>query len=385
MKFELKEATMYLFPEDRIDTSNIEVIEAEIHEICNSNSFSKIVFDFESVVYISSSGLRVILKLLKEYKNIEVINANSEVYEIFEVTGFSEMIPVSKAYRKLDLSGCEILGEGSNGIVYRYTDDIIVKVYRNNDALKDIHRERDLAKAALVMGVNTAIPYDVVKVGDHYGSVFELINSKSITKLIKQEPENTEMYIKIFVDFLKEIHRIEVTSDLLPSIKDVYLGYAQFLKEYLDPRHYEKLIKLISDVPDSKNMIHGDYHTSNVHYANNECILIDMDTIATGSPVFEFAAVFLAYRGFNEITVGSSIKFFKMDSETAKGVFDMICRIYADGDEELENRINCAAAILGYTRLLRRTIRREPEKIDEIESLKNRLSELVDKMDSIVV
>ena len=37
----------------------------------------------------------------------------------------------------------------------------------------DIKRERELAKTALVLGVNTAIPFDVVKVGDKYGSVFE--------------------------------------------------------------------------------------------------------------------------------------------------------------------------------------------------------------------
>ena len=62
------------------------------------------------------------------------------------MTGFTEMLNIQKGYRKLSVEGCEVLGEGSNGIVYRYDPEIVVKVYRNSNALNEIKRERRLAR-----------------------------------------------------------------------------------------------------------------------------------------------------------------------------------------------------------------------------------------------
>ena len=45
------------------------------------------------------------------------------------------------------------------------------------------------------MGVNTAIPYDVVKVNNHYGAVYELVACKSISRWILDDPDNIDEYI----------------------------------------------------------------------------------------------------------------------------------------------------------------------------------------------
>src|SRR5574344_2999539 len=104
------------------------------------------------------------------------------------MTRFSELIHVEKAYRVISIEGCEVIGQGSNGKVYRLDPDTIIKVYNNPDALPDIRRERELARKAFVKGIPTAIPYDVVKVGAGYGSVFELLSAKSFSKLLKEDP-----------------------------------------------------------------------------------------------------------------------------------------------------------------------------------------------------
>ena len=124
----------------------------------------------------------MLLRLKKAHNGFKIINCKPEVYDIFDMTGFVEMMEISKAYRELSIDGCEVIGEGANGIVYRTDPDTIVKVYKNHDALEEIHNERELARKAFVMGIPTAIPYDVVKVGDYYGSVFELLNAKSFRK-----------------------------------------------------------------------------------------------------------------------------------------------------------------------------------------------------------
>ncbi len=156
--------------EGKIDSGNAPEIEKQIFDSIDSRA-EAIIIDAEKLEYISSSGLRVLLKLRKGCANIEIIGVSPEVYEILEMTGFTEMLTVKKAYRRLSVEGCEILGEGANGIVYRYDSEIIVKTYHDADALSEIHRSSKLARRALILGIPTAIPFDVVKVGDSYGSV----------------------------------------------------------------------------------------------------------------------------------------------------------------------------------------------------------------------
>lgn len=381
-KFENNVLTIY--PEGNIDTSNAEQIGAEFEQIRNEHPEGSLVLDLEKLNYISSAGLRQILKLKKKEKDFKIINCSSEIYEIFDMTGFAEMMDISKAYRKMSVEGCEKIGEGSNGIVYRLNPDTIIKVYKNNDALDDIKRERELAKTALVLGINTAIPFDVVKVGDNYGSVFELLSAKSLTKLIVAEPENKDKYIKVFADMLLEIHSTPVKEGLLPSGKQTVIKWVEWLKDYLPQETYDKLHKLVDDVPESNMMLHGDYHTSNVHYSNGEAILIDMDTLAVGNPIFEFASIYLAYKGYGELDHSLVENFIKLDWNTANYVFEKLIDLYfADKDEAFKNDVINKARIVGYTRALRRTIKRHPERTEHIEYYKKQLIDLVNQYDTL--
>ncbi len=382
-KFENDVLTIYL--DGSVDTSNAEQVGKQIEEIRSQTPQGSLVLDLENLKYISSAGLRQILKLRKKDINLKIINCSSEIYEIFEMTGFSEMMNIEKAYRKVSIDGCEVIGEGSNGIVYRLNPDTIIKVYKNNDALESIKRERELAKTALVLGINTAIPFDVVKVGDKYGSVFEMLSAKSITKYINDEPENKDKYIKIFTDMLKEIHSTEVKPGLLPSEKQIVLSWVEWLNGHIPAETYDKLYKLVDAVPEQNTMIHGDYHTNNVHYANGEAILIDMDTLSVGHPIFEFASIFLAYVGYGETDHNRTEKFMMMDWQTASYIWDKLIDFYfEDKDEQFKEDVKLKARIVGYTRCLRRTLRREPENIKLIENSRSKLIDLVNKVDTLL-
>ena len=81
--------------EGRVDTTNAKEFE---ENITNSlDGVKELIMDFESLEYISSAGLRVILMVIKTMKkqgSMSVINANEMVKEIFEVTGFSDLMEV---------------------------------------------------------------------------------------------------------------------------------------------------------------------------------------------------------------------------------------------------------------------------------------------------
>ena len=344
------------------------------------------ILDFKDLKYISSAGLRQILRLKKNNPNFKVINVSSEVYEVFDMTGFSEMMEIEKAFREFSVEGCEVIGEGSNGIVYRVSPDTIVKVYKNPDALDDIKRERELARTALVLGINTAISYDVVKVGDRYGSVFELLNSKSLTKLINEDKTKLDMYVKVFADILKGIHDTEVKDGVLPSAKQIALTWIEWLKGKIEDSTYEKMHKLLNDVEESNHIIHGDYHTNNLHYSNGEAILIDMDTLACGNPIFDFSSIFLAFRGFGELRHDRIEQFLHIDWDTANKIWDKLLEYYLDTtDENKINDVKYKAEALGYTRLLRRTLKREADDKELVDFCQNKLKEAVDKIDSLSI
>ncbi len=377
----------HIILDGRIDSTNASLAEKQIFEGINAGA-EKIIIDAENLEFISSAGLRVILKLRKAYKDIEIVGVSPDVYDVFEMTGFTEMINVQKGYRKLSVDGCEVLGEGSNGVVYRYDPEIVVKVYRNANALNEIKRERQLARTALILGIPTAIPFDVVRVGDSYGSVFELLNAKSFSKLIAAEPENKDKYITEFVDLLKRIHSTEVSPEDMEDMKAVAIGWAEFLADYLPREQSDKLLALIRAVPDRHTMIHGDYHTNNVEMQNGEVLLIDMDTLSYGHPVFELASMFLGFVGFGELNPASVEKFMKLPYETTKYIWHKSLSLYLEtDDEERMNEVAEKAMIVGYARLMRRTIKRigfdDPEGKRIIDNCKNHLSELLGKVDML--
>ncbi len=378
-----------LFLAGRVTSANAAGIEQEAREALAGYTGTKLTLDLTELEYLSSAGLRVLLRLRKQFAEMEIINASSDVYEIFEMTGFTEMMPISKAYRKISVDGCEVIGRGANGEVYRIDPDTIVKVYYNPDALPDIHRERELARTAFVLGVPTAIPYDVVRVGEGYGSVFELLNAKSFAKLIAADPDGLEGYVRQFVDLMKLIHDTTVKPGIMPKMREVALDWADFLKDYLPEDKWQKLHDLIAAVPEQLTMLHGDYHTKNVMLQNGEVILIDMDTLCTGHPVFELASVYNAFVGFSELDPQVAMDFQGFSQETCRKIWDLTLQMYFDTEDEAVLRARAQQAMLiGYTRLMRRRIRRKGLEDEngrkEIACYKQHILELLEQVDSLI-
>ena len=98
--YRLDKDILYIALEGRIDASNATEAEEKIFNIKNKNQGKHVVIDADKLEYISSAGLRVILKLRKEEPKLAIINVSSDVYEVFDMTGFTDMVTVEKAYQK---------------------------------------------------------------------------------------------------------------------------------------------------------------------------------------------------------------------------------------------------------------------------------------------
>ena len=81
--------------EGRLDTITSPEVEEAIQE--SVTDATELVLDFEKLEYISSSGLRVLLaaqKIMSKQGSMVVTNVNETIQEIFEVTGFSDILTI---------------------------------------------------------------------------------------------------------------------------------------------------------------------------------------------------------------------------------------------------------------------------------------------------
>ena len=384
--YRLDKDILYIAAEGRIDASNAAVAEEQIFAIKKENPGKHVVVDADKLEYISSAGLRVILRLRKEEPKLAIINVAADVYEVFDMTGFTDMVTVEKAYPRMSVEGCEFIAKGANGAVYRYDAETIIKTYFAKDALPEIKQERENARRAFVLGINTAIPYGIVRVGDSYGTVTELLNATSVTKLIRQNPDDLTLAAKYYIDMLKTIHATEVDDGLVPDMKETALAWADFVAPHIPEDQAKKLRALIEAVPKRNTLMHGDYHTNNIMVQDGEPLLIDMDTLCMGHPVFELGSMFNAFLGYSELDHQVTMNFYGYEHETAEKFWQLALEMYlGTNDAAVCQSVAEKAMIIGYTRMLRRALRRpeEAESPAKIARCKEMLAILLAKTDSI--
>ena len=303
------------------------------------------------------------------------------------MTGFTDMVTVEKAYPRMSVEGCEFIAKGANGAVYRYDAETIVKTYFARDSLPEIKQERENARRAFILGVNTAIPYGIVRVGEGYGTVTELLNATSVTKLICKNEEDLTEAVNYYVDMLKTIHAITVEDGEVPDMKEIALSWVDVVAPHIPEEQSKKLRVLIEAVPKQNTLLHGDYHTNNIMVQNGEPLLIDMDTLCMGHPVFEIASMFNALRGYSELDHQNMINFFGYTYETAGRFWDEVLKKYLETeDEAFCQSVAEKAMIVGYTRMLRRAILRPNDETSpaKIARCKEMLAQLLNKIDTLV-
>ena len=97
MKINMKKAgnTLTLALEGRLDTMTAPQLEKAINE--NIDGVEELVIDLKELEYMSSAGLRVLLSAEKKMKicgRMVVKNVNDMIMEIFEVTGFVDILTI---------------------------------------------------------------------------------------------------------------------------------------------------------------------------------------------------------------------------------------------------------------------------------------------------
>lgn len=293
-----------------------------------------------------------------------------------------------RKYREVSVDGCKRIGRGAKGDVYRYDDELVIKVYNRNNTYGDVEREIAMARKAFILGVPTAISFGIVSVGDKYGAMYELVDSETMSSCIEHNPSQVEAYAKMMAELALTIHGTEVTSeDGFPSAMDRVRDYIEGGVGREDAALAAKVTALLEALPDTGTLLHGDFHTGNVFLQRGEALLIDMDRLAVGHPIIELSDLYYFYVILGEDDPSVVERFMGFSYDTARRFMRLFLKYYlGTEDEERLNEVEKKASIIGCSRLIRKIRKqRKPSEADHVlvRRCVERIAELAEKLDSL--
>lgn len=180
-----------------------------------------LVLDFDACDYVSSAGLRELLRAQKRQTGaggtMLLTNVGREVIEILDMTGLASLIAVRPRLRQIALDGLEFLSAGVCGECYRLDRETIVKVYNEGVEPAIAEKEKAFAKAAFVAGIPTAISYDVVACGSRTGVVYEMLDAKLFSAVIRADLDNIEEHAETLAEVTRLVHATPAPAGVFPT------------------------------------------------------------------------------------------------------------------------------------------------------------------------
>lgn len=323
--------------EGSIIASNTDGYEREIDALMQERGMRKLELDLAKVDYISSAGLRMVLRLAKKTDDLVVTNASDMVYSVFEISGLSGYVEVRRALREVSVDNLKMIGAGANGRVFRLDDERIIKVYNPvSNTSEHIRRERDASRKAFVKGIPSAISFELVRVGDSYGIIYEMIDAHTLGETIARHPERLEEYARRMAQMLKQLHATEFKEGELPDARLSLHAWADVAqKSGLYSEEVASAMRAaIDSIPPRNTFVHGDFHPGNIMVTDDdEFLLIDMGDASMGDPVIDLA-------GACQIMVlmrtrpGATRLYTGLDEEMTGRVWDAFIREYLGCDDD---------------------------------------------------
>ena len=282
---------------DKVDSNSAPAFEKELMNIQIPEGVQKIVLEASNMKYISSVGLRVILKFSKNVSlPIVFDNVDHEVYEVFHATGFTDIFTVNKALRFVDIEGLEPLGRGVSGTVYRLNDEQVVKVFHRILSREILERIVHNIRAAIVQGIPTILPFEVVTTKDGLGFISERVANNEIAQKMHDDPEKIPYYAERMVSVLKQLAAAEMKPGELKKYEERLSIDLDGLEVLISKEDIAMVRSFIDAVPERFAAVHGDFQGCNVVEQNNELILIDMDDLGYGHPVWDATSLVPVYK-----------------------------------------------------------------------------------------
>lgn len=300
MRHDEHDGTLTMWLEGRIDASNAPDVEKAAGELLDRLSPDRVLLDCGLLGFLSSAGLRIVMRLLKRCPDTRMVNVTPEVYEVLDMTGLTEIVPVTRKPREQSLDGLKQIGAGAFGRVYRLDAERVIKVYAPEvNPLEKIERERMGARQAFIHGIPSAIPFETVRAGREHGIVYELVDARTLGEAVTAEPDRLDELAGRMADLLRQLHGTRFEEGQLPDARDILYGWVDVAEKsaLYAPRTIELLRQFVKGIGTGDTFVHGDFHPANIMVMpDDELLLIDMGDASMGNPKIDLAGTFHVLR-----------------------------------------------------------------------------------------
>lgn len=286
----------------RLDTTTTPILASELA----LDGIGHLVLDFGACHYISSVGLRELLRAQKRLTatggTILLINVTREVQDVLDMTGFSRLIPSRRKVREISIDGLEFVSAGVCGECYRLDRETIVKLYNEGVGASVAEKEKEFAKAAFVAGIPTAISYDVVACGSRTGVVYEMLDATLFSAVIRNDLPNIDDHARTLAQIARTVHATQAEPGVFPDIKESLANYIDQMDFFLSADEIAFLQRKLRSIPDADTLVHFDLHTSNIMIRGGEPVIIDMGDLSRGHYLFDVGLLCTIY-GIPELDI----------------------------------------------------------------------------------
>jgi len=257
-------------------------------------------------------------------------------------------------YRTIDLNAWTLLGEGSKGRTYKNPSepDQLLKVYKQPlNALESVKRTFDVSKAVEGLGLQTPKMYEIVRVGDGYATICQLIKKKrSLARICCAEFLRTEEIGQLLCEKGKELFSIPCKTDIFPNRKEQLMSALEKVR-FIGKKNRQILQAYARTIPDCTTCLHGEFDMGNIIQSEGQLYWIDLDRFGYGDPMFDIGHLYLICNIYAPRKRIQEI--YHMSENQFHRFWDAFAKAYVGKDDHaafdhLAGKFACLDIVLGY-------------------------------------
>ena len=341
----------------------------------------RVIYDCSTLSWIDMEGINVLADVRSAERRFTLKDLNADCMVLFKVEGFDAYLEGDDKLPQIDLSSCEKINEGANGVIYRVNDEVVAKTFKQEPDYYDLVSRRIALKNALVCGVPAPLSFVYAIYDGKIVTLMELINSRSLMQIIASG-EDSDEYIRRYAQFVKELHEIRDEQKLNRFTRDLLgeeiLSKADRCDSVLPEEYRGRARKIIEAIDEPECLVHGDIQPNNVMISGDEMMFIDFDNFSTGKAVYDLGALYRTLMCNENRGISDFNSFLKISFEQCRRIWDMfVGEYYKDESEEVVRKKAAQAELIGTVLALAKHIKSgaDPELVSWWASELERLEE----------
>ncbi|MDR1795685.1 MAG: phosphotransferase [Erysipelotrichaceae bacterium] len=184
-----------------------------------------------------------------------------------------------------------LISHGKTAEVYLYENNKVLKLFYGWVPEYLIANEYSAAKLAYEKDILTPRVYERLSFDGRQGILYDKLENITMDTLLRKQPQKAKHYGRQMAEIQYRIHQICAASELSDSKKGFATNLLQ--KTTLNEPQKQKLLDILNELPDGKQLLHGDFHPQNLLFQDKTPWIIDWTAATSGHPLADVAGTYL--------------------------------------------------------------------------------------------